>query len=117
MYQRPTLQSWLPRFLTPPASVRDLLKGIAGAVVRGTTVTIPTPVGPQTFNIGDPAQRAQLEAMVKGTRLNVATPQPGAGFDLGRSIEQNVPGGWATVGIGILIGAFVLGGLMRPRRA
>jgi len=118
MYQRTaTLESWLPRFLTPPRSVRDLLKGIAGAVWRGTTVTIPTPVGPQTFNVGDPAQRAQLEAMIRGTRLNVATPEPGAGFDLGRSIEKNVPGGWATVGIGVLLAVFLLGGALRPRRA
>lgn len=118
MYQRaPTLQSWLPRILTPPRSLRNLLKGIAGAVVRGATVTIPTPAGPQTFNLGDPAQRAQLEAMVRGSRFNIATPQPGTGFDLGRSIEQNVPGGWATVAVAGVLAVFLLGGALRPRRA
>ena len=117
MYQRPSLGLTLPRFLTPPRSVRDLVKGIGGALIRGTTVTIPTPVGPQTFNVGDPSQRAQLEAMIRGARLNVATPQPGTGFDLGRSIERNVPGGWATIGLAALAAVFLLGGIARPRRA
>lgn len=110
MYQRDTLGLTLPSF-------GDLFRGIAGAVWRGTTVTIPTPIGPQTFNISDPAQRAQLEAMVKGLKLNVATPQAPPTFNIARSIEQNVPGGWATVAIAVLAGVFLLGNVMRPRRA
>lgn len=108
-----TLGLSLPRWLTPPRSVRDLVKGIAGAVVRGTTVTIPTPIGPQTFNLGDPAQRAQLEAMVRGSRLNVATPRAGGGFF--QSIEQNVPGGLSTIGLLLLV-AVAGFTLLAPRR-
>jgi len=113
----PTLGLSLPRWLTPPRSIRDLVKGIAGAVVRGTTVTIPTPAGPQTFNLGDPAQRAQLEALIRGARLNVATPEPGGRFDLGRSIEQNVPGGFATLALVGLVGLLLMSGVMRRQRA
>jgi hypothetical protein len=110
MYQRQSALGFaLPDF-------GSILRGIAGAVWRGTSVTIPTPVGPQTFNVSDPAQRAQLEAMVKGLKLNMATPQAPPRFDIARSIEQNVPGGWATVAIALLAGVFLLGG-MRPRRA
>jgi hypothetical protein len=83
--------------LSIPSSLSNLVKGVAGAVWRGTTVTIPTPIGPQTFNLGDPAQVKQLEAMVKGTKLNVATPRPGTGTNIPRAIEQNVPGGWFTI--------------------
>jgi hypothetical protein len=111
MYQRQTSLGFsLPDF-------GSIVRGIAGAVWRGTTVTIPTPVGPQTFNVSDPAQRAQLEAMLKGLKLNVATPQAPPRFDIARSIEQNVPGGWATVAIAVFAGVFLLGNVMRPRRA
>jgi hypothetical protein len=119
MYQTaPTLALTLPKFLTPPRSVRELVSGVAGALIKGTTVTIPTPVGPQTFNVGDPAQRAELEAMIRGTRFNVAQPQPGAPPDLARAIEQNIPGGWGTVGlVGLGLVAVLMVMSMRARRA
>jgi len=117
MYQSASLGFSLPRWLTPPRSVRELAAGIVGAVVRGTTITIPTPVGPQTFNLGDPSQRAQLEAMVRGTRVNVATPEPGGGgFDINRTVQSNVPGGWATIAMVGVAAALVLPRLLRRRR-
>jgi len=115
MYQR--LGFSLPRILTPPKGVRDLLKGVAGAVFQGTMVTIPTPIGPQTFNLGDPAQVAQIMAMLRGTRVSVATPRPGTGGGINQAVQQNVPGGWATIGLVALAGFFLLGRSVRTRRA
>lgn len=84
------------------------LKAIAGAVVRGVQVTVPTPVGPQTFDLNNPAHRAQLETMARGTRVSVKPPQdtPSPTDRINDAVSQ-VPGGWLGV-LGGVFGAFLL---------
>lgn len=97
----------LPRWLTPPQALRNLVGGIFGAVVKGTTVTVPTPAGPQVFNLGDPEDRKRLEALARGVKLNVATPQAGStGFP---ALVESVPGGWGTIAVVGLVGALLIG--------
>lgn len=101
--------------LSLPSGLTNFLKGLTGAVVRGTTVTVPTPIGPQTFNLGVPEERAQLERMIRGARVSVTPPQPGVGQNAARFVENRIPGGWATVAIAAV--ALIFGaGMFTSRR-
>jgi hypothetical protein len=99
----------LPKWLTPPQSVRDLVKGIVGAVVSSTSVTIPTPSGPQVFNVGNAADLEALRRIISGAKLNVPPPPPiGTTRQLGINevVRSSVPGGWLTiaaVGLGLAV--------------
>jgi len=112
MYQRSDLGFTLPRWLTPPSWVRS----IAGAAIRGTIITIPTPAGPQSFDLGDPAAMAQLKALVSGAKVSVTRQPPSGGP--GQFVQERVPGGWLTIGAAV-VGVILLMTFMRPgaRRA
>lgn len=57
-------------------SLTNLLKSIAGAVVRGTQVTVPTPTGQQTYDLGNPSHVRALESLISGVKIGKA---PAAG--------------------------------------
>jgi len=103
----------LPRFLTPPKWLRK----VAGIAVKGSQVTVPTPVGPQVFDLGNPDSLRALQALVTGTKLGLKpAPTPGHAGQITR-IAEGIPGGWLTIGA-VAIGAFLLlGGMGRRRRA
>lgn len=117
MYESAAMGWTVPKWLTPPKSIRALATGIAGAVFKGTTVTIPTPIGPQTFNLSDPNDVARLKAMIAGTKFNIAPPRPGGPqpFDLGRTVGE-MPGGWLTVAVVGLGAVFLLSQLPKMAR-
>ena len=110
---RTTLGSALPRQVTPPSWLRN----IAGAVLRGTQVTVPTAAGPQTFNLNDPNGSAQLKALANqaiaalrsaasGATISVTRKPGGASGavdSVNKAVTENVPGGWVTV-LGLIVG-------------
>lgn len=58
------------------------IKNIAGHLLQGTKVTVPSPVGPLSFDISDPKQLAALQKLVQGARLsnpNLEPVQPSGG--------------------------------------
>lgn len=77
-------------FSIPPWVTR-----IAGAVVSGRVVTVPTPVGSLTFDLSNPDSLAALAKMVSGARVTTTTP---AGPTAPRpSFADSIPGGWPTI--------------------
>jgi hypothetical protein len=74
--------------LTPPAWLRQT----AGAIIKGVTLTVPTPVGPVSVN---PQQAA---AAARGASVTYTPPRP-ASEGPGEFIERSIPGGWGTVGL------------------
>jgi hypothetical protein len=99
--------------LKPPSWLRN----IVGAVVHGTTATVPTPAGPVSVDLGDPASVARARAALTGTRFSttVGTHPAGALEQANAAVSENVPGGWLTIaGVGLLA-VFVLPKLVRGR--
>jgi hypothetical protein len=88
----------LPKWLTPPKTIRNIVGSIAGAMLKGTTVTVPTPAGTQTFDLGNPSDRAFLEKMAAGLKIS-RTPEaaPGAVSQADKLVTEHVPGGWLTL--------------------
>lgn len=82
-------------FSIPPWVAR-----IAGAVVNGKVVSVPTPVGAITFDLSNPDSLAALAKMVSGTKITAAptlTPAPAR-----PSFVDSIPGGWLTlIGVGL----------------
>lgn len=103
----------LPRQITPPSWLRNLV----GSVIRGTSVTVPTPAGSQTFDLGNPSHVAFLRSMASGASLSVTRKPPAADTPAGKINEavQNVPGGWVTIAGGI-VGLFFLAKMLGGRR-
>lgn len=109
----PYLQmSGLGLSLKPP----DWLTNIVGAVVKGTTVTIPTPGGPFVVDLGDPASIAAAQAALKGTKLSTSVgTKPTTPLQQVNAAVESMPGGWLTVA-GIGLAAFlILPRLLRRR--
>jgi hypothetical protein len=95
----------LPKWLTPPKSIRNIVGSIVGAVVRGTTVTVPTPMGTQTFDLGNPQDVAMLQQMATGFKISKSPPTPGPVGRADQFVTSHVPGGWmgiALVGAGLI---------------
>lgn len=105
-YETPGLLGFtLPKWLTPPKSIRDIAASIFGAVVRGTIVTVPTPLGTQTFDLGNPADVAMLKQMAAGVKVGRPAPTPSPVGKADEFVTSHVPGGWtglALVGAGLL---------------
>lgn len=100
---------------SPLTGVLDFLKREVKAIVGSTTVTIPTPAGPITYNLGNPSDVQSLKDIATKTKVSVSRtpPAPGPVQQVAGVVEQ-IPGGWITVaGVGLLI-AFLVG---RGRRA
>lgn len=110
--QYPSLGLTLPRQLTPPRWVRDAVRARVGAYLKGAKVTIPTPSGNETFDLGDPASLAALKRMITGARFERAAPEGAAGpFSV-----VGIPGGWATLAL-LAGGIYLLASRRRRARA
>ncbi len=99
--------------LKPPAWLRNL----AGAVVKGTTATIPTPAGPVVVDLGNPQSVAAAKAAITGTKFSttMGNKPTSPAEQLNASIQENVPGGWLTIAALVIGGVFVLPKLLRRR--
>jgi hypothetical protein len=121
-----TLGSALPRQVTPPAWLRS----IAGAVLRGTQVTVPTAAGPQTFDLNSPQGAAQLRAIAaqavaairnaaSGATISVTRRPAGSAGDtmaqVNKAVSENVPGGWLTIA-GAAVSVFLIAKNLGGRR-
>jgi hypothetical protein len=102
----------VPQYLTglgfslkPPAWLRNF----AGAVIKGTTISVPTPSGiPIVVDGSDPNAYQKILAMFRGTTVSTqaGTPSPSIPQRAAQAI-QNIPGGWLTVGA-LALGAIML---------
>lgn len=96
--------------LKPPAWLRS----IAGAVVRGTTVTVPTPNGPpMTVDLGNPDSIAAAKAALSKAKVSSAVgTRPDAP---GADVPVLGAGGSSSL---LMLGAVALGALflMRGKR-
>jgi hypothetical protein len=100
----------LPRWLTPPRSIRKAVGGIIAQAVKGQTVTVQTPGGPMTFDLGNPADVDALKKIrvsfgPKGENPTAADQAAGA--------VNKIPGGLGTLA---LVGAGVLALVMFSRK-
>lgn len=97
--------------LKPPKWLRNIGATVARAV--GVSATVPTPAGPVTVDTRDPGTFQDLRNAVARTSVTVGpreTPSPG---DL---IQQQLPGGYFTVGLGLLaLGALALAATRKGR--
>ena len=84
------------------------LRNIAGAVMKGTQVSVPTPAGvPIVVDGADPNALKKVLDALKGTKIStqVGTPRPSLPQQAENAIES-IPGGWftvAAVGLGVLL--------------
>jgi hypothetical protein len=92
----------------------EWVSSTASSIVKGITLTVPTPLGPVQLT---PQQAA---AAARGSSVSYTPPRPGTQTPFqqaGSFVEQNVPGGWGTValaaGAGLLL-VLMMGG--RGRR-
>jgi len=112
--QYPSLGLTLPRQLTPPSWLKDLIRQKIGAALKGTVVTVPTEAGTMSFDLSDPAALAALKKIASGIRVTrtPAAPAPG-------SPVAAIPGGWLTLGL-VGVGLYLFasrGGGQRSARA
>lgn len=100
--------------LKPP----DWLRKLTGAVVRGTTATVPTPAGPVIVDLGDPDSIARAKAAIAGIKINTKVgTKPAPGVDtFNAAVQENIPGGWLTIAALVAGGLFLLPRLMRRGR-
>lgn len=93
-------------------TVPTWLKNIANAVVRGTVVTIQTPVGPQTIDLSKPGGAEALERLkqsLASAQFSFSTtPRPSTAGQVVQAGVAQIPGGWAT--IALAAAAFLLFG-------
>ena len=96
----------------------DWLTKLGASLIKGTTVSIPTPAGPVTVDLGNPASVAAAKAAVTGTKLSISTaPKPTTPVQaVNAAVTQNVPGGWLTIGLGAAAAMFLLPRLLRGSR-
>lgn len=96
MYEPQTLAGVIP----------DWLKRVAGAVVRGTTVTVPTPAGPINVDLGNPESIAAAKRAITGATVNTNVgPKPATPMDQVGAAVSSFPGGiggLALLSLGLL---------------
>lgn len=99
--------------LKPPSWLRN----IVGAVVKGTTATVPTPAGPVVVDLGNPQSVAAAKAAVMGTKFSttVGNKPAGPAEQFNAAVQENVPGGWLTIAALAAGALFILPKLMRRR--
>ena len=68
-------------------SLSNLLKSVAGAVVRGTQVTVPTPTGQQTYDLGNPSHVKALESLIAGVKIGKAPAANGSSSSSGDLVK------------------------------
>jgi hypothetical protein len=93
----------LPKWSTPPAWLRNII----GGVVKQTRVTVQTPVGPMTVDLGDPEQLRQLKEMLAKAKVEVGTKSPSI-IDQMATQAAGLPGGMLTVLAGAALLLFLL---------
>lgn len=84
--------------------IPDWIKKAAGAVIRGTTVTVPTVAGPIAIDLGNKASVDAAKAAIMGAKVSTTVGEkPESPLDRVASAVESVPGGWLTVaGVGAL---------------
>lgn len=90
----------LPKWITR-------LRNIIGGVVKQTRVTVQTPVGPMTVDLGDPEQLRQLKEMLAKAKVEVGTKSPSI-IDQMATQAAGLPGGMLTVLAGAALLLFLL---------
>ncbi len=104
-----------PRNNTQLGAVPDWLKRIAGTVVRGTTVTVPTPAGPIVVDLGNPDSVAAAKRAITGVTVNTNVgPKPPTPLDQVNAALSSAPGGIAGVAL-LGLGLFAVAKLARGR--
>jgi hypothetical protein len=98
-------------------SLPSWMTSIVGKVVKGTTVTIPTPAGNVTVDLNDPNSVAAAYKMLTGAKISTNLgPKPANPVDrFNTAVESNVPGGWLTVAAVAGLAVLVLPKLMGRR--
>lgn len=101
--------------LKPPKWLRN----IVGSAVKQTHVTVQTPAGPVTYDLGNPADVEAMKKMIASMKVNVG-PQPPSAMDTAGQYVKDAVGSvpswlwWAGGGAAAL---FLLPRLMpRARR-
>ncbi|HYM67751.1 MAG TPA: hypothetical protein VEW68_10700 [Patescibacteria group bacterium] len=116
MYERATHEDMagMGFSLKPPAWLRN----VVGAVVKGTTATVPTPAGPVTVDLGNPASVNAAKNALTGTKFSTTVGQRGTtALDQANAVvTENVPGGWLTVAGLAALAIFVLPRMLGGRR-
>jgi hypothetical protein len=98
--------------LKPP----DWLTKIVGAVIKSTTVTVPTPAGNVIVDLSDPASIAAAQKILTGTKVSTTVgTKPTTPMAQVNAAVESVPGGWLTVAA-VAAGAFLLLTRMMGRR-
>ena len=92
----------LPKWITPA-----WLRNIIGGVVKQTRVTVQTPVGPMTVDLGDPEQLRQLKEMLAKAKVEIGTKSPSI-IDQMATQAAGLPGGMLTVLAGAALLLFLL---------
>lgn len=105
----------------PDASMGALpgwLSSIVNKVVRGTTVTVPTPAGPVVVDLGNKASVDAARAALTGARISTSVAnRPASPFqDVNATVQEKVPGGWFTIAAAGAFALFVLPKLLGGRR-
>lgn len=110
MYQSTPYLGGLGISLKPPSWLRNLV----GSVVRGSTVTVQTPAGPQTFDLGNPSDVAALKNIAAKVKVNVGGNRPAGPAENVINTVENIPGGWLTIAA-VAAGIIFLPRLLRSR--
>lgn len=97
-------------------AIPDWVKRLGASIVRGTIVSVPTPAGPVTVDLGNPDSLARLKAVLAGTKITtqVGTPAPTPAQQVNAAVS-NVPGGWMTMVLAAGAALFLLPRMLRSR--
>lgn len=93
--------------LKPPKWLRNVVSAVTGNV----KVTVPTPAGP--INPLDPNAGKLLREAAANTTVTIGRQANAPAADVPSFVENQVPGGWLTVGAGALALVLLLAGKRR----
>lgn len=97
--------------------IPDWAKKAGAYLVSATKVTVPTPSGPITVDLSKPEQVAALREALAGAQLTVGGRRGDPGMlTIGQRIEDAIPGGWVTIGVGAAAFLFYLASKKKGRR-
>jgi len=91
--------------LKPPAWLRNF----AGAVMKGTQISVPTPAGvPIVVDGSDPSALQKIINALKGTQVSTTMGKPAPSLpQQAENAIESIPGGWFTI-IALGLGVFLL---------
>lgn len=92
------------------SGIPSWLQAIGNKIVKGTTVTVPTPAGPVSIDLGNKASVDAARRALTGTRVSTSVAnKPASPIEqFSDHVENNVPGGWLTVGLAAAAALFLL---------